>query len=72
MQTATDFEIKKDIVKSLDLLPTKNLLEIRHFLAKLIGTQLSDSISAQWKKGKITPESIQKAKQNHRKTVKKQ
>ena len=72
MQTATDLEIKKDIVKSLDLLPTENLLEIRHFLAKLIGTQLSDSISAQWKKGEITPESIQKAKQNYRKTVNKQ
>ena len=68
MQTATDLEIKKDIVKSLDLLPTENLLEIRHFLAKLIGAQLSDSISAQWKKGEITPETIQKAKQNHRKT----
>jgi len=35
MQTATDLEIKKDIVKSLDLLPTENLLKIRYFLAKL-------------------------------------
>ena len=67
MQTATDFKIKKDIVKSLDLLPAKNLLGICHFLTKLIGTQLSDSISAQWKKGEITPNSIQKVKQNYRK-----
>ena len=40
MQTATNLEIKKNIIKSLDLLPTENLLEIRHFLAKLIGAQL--------------------------------
>jgi len=68
MQTATDLKIKKDIVKTLDILPTENLLELRHFLSKLIGTQLSDSISVQWEKGEITPEKIKKAKQNYRKT----
>lgn len=68
MQTAIDLKIKKDIVKTLDILPTENLLELRHFLSKLISTQLSDSISVQWEKGEITPEKIQKAKQNYRKT----
>lgn len=67
MQIASNIKIKEDIVKSLDILPTNNLLEVRHFLAKLIGFQLSDSITAKWEKGEMTPESIQKAKQNHRK-----
>ena len=66
MQTITDNKIKSDIIKSLDILPTKDLMEVRHFLAKLVGSQLSNSITAQWEKGTITPESIEKAKRNHR------